>query len=92
VWLEGEVVTRAEIWLGAVGLAPRAAPAAAQSLVGHRLDRDVTTQAAELAKKSATPMDNTDFQTQWRKAVVGRYVEAALLECAGLPPERLPRQ
>ncbi|HEX2164079.1 MAG TPA: hypothetical protein VHM02_09040 [Thermoanaerobaculia bacterium] len=35
-------------------------------------------------------MDNTDFQAQWRGAVVGRYVEAALAECAGLPLERLP--
>jgi hypothetical protein len=35
-------------------------------------------------------MDNTDFQAQWRGAVVGKYVEAALRDCAGLPQERLP--
>ena len=46
-------------------------------------------EAAELAKKAATPMDNTDFQAQWRKAVVGKYVEAALREAAGLPGEKL---
>ncbi|HEV8631680.1 MAG TPA: FAD binding domain-containing protein [Thermoanaerobaculia bacterium] len=91
VWLDGEVVTRAEIWLGAVGSSPRAAQAAAQSLVGHRLDREGISHAAELAKKAATPMDNTDFQTQWRKAVVARYVEAALAECAALSVDRLPR-
>jgi hypothetical protein len=34
-------------------------------------------------------MDNTDFQAQWRGAVVARYVEAALAECAGLAVERL---
>jgi hypothetical protein len=34
-------------------------------------------------------MDNTDFQAQWRGAVVGKYVEAALADCAGLPSGRL---
>ena len=85
------VVERAALWLGAVGSAPREAAAAAASLVGSPLDPGTISHAAELAKKAATPMDNTDFQTQWRKAVVGRYVEAALGDCAGLPVERLPR-
>ncbi len=93
VWLDaGNAVTRAEIWLGAVGSAPRRAEAAARSLVGQQLDAGTIAAAAELAKKAATPMDNTDFQTQWRKAVVGRYVEAALAECVGLPVGRLSRQ
>lgn len=87
----GGVVERAELWLGAVGSAPRQATAAAASLVGRPLDAESIAGAAELAKKAATPMDNTDFQTQWRKAVVGRYVEAALADCAGLPTGRLPR-
>jgi 4-hydroxybenzoyl-CoA reductase subunit beta len=92
VWLDGGgIVERAALWLGAVGSSPRTAEAAARSLVGKRLDRETIAAAAELARKAATPMDNTDFQTQWRKAVVGRYVEAALAECAGLPVERLPR-
>jgi 4-hydroxybenzoyl-CoA reductase subunit beta len=92
VWLDpAGVVERASIWLGAVGSSPREAAPAAASLVGTRLDADAIARAAELAKKTATPMDNTDFQTQWRKAVVGRYVEAALAECAGVPVERLPR-
>ena len=34
-------------------------------------------------------MDNTDFQAQWRGAMVAKYVEAALRDCAGLPAERL---
>jgi len=59
--------------------------------VGARLDAEAIGRAAELAKKATTPMDNTDFQTQWRKAIAGRYVEAALAECGGLPSERLPR-
>ena len=35
-------------------------------------------------------MDNTDFQTQWRGAMVERYVTAALREAAGLDPGLLP--
>ena len=93
VWLDpAGVVERAAIWLGAVGSSPRDAAPAAASLAGSHLDAEAIARAAELAKKTATPMDNTDFQTQWRKAVVGRYVEAALGECAGLPTARLPRQ
>jgi 4-hydroxybenzoyl-CoA reductase subunit beta len=92
VWLDpAGVVECAALWLGAVGSAPRDASVAAASLVGNPLGTDSIARAAELAKKAATPMDNTDFQTQWRKAVVARYVEAALGECAGLPVERLPR-
>ena len=92
VWLDpAGVVERAAIWLGAVGSSPREAAPAAASLAGNRLDADAIGRAAELAKKTATPMDNTDFQTQWRKAVVGRYVEAALADCAGLPVSRLAR-
>ena len=92
VWVGPDgVVERASIWLGAVGSSPRDAAPAAASLVGARLDADSIIRAAELAKKTATPMDNTDFQTQWRKAVVGRYVEAALGECGGLAAARLPR-
>jgi hypothetical protein len=34
-------------------------------------------------------MDNTDFQAQWRGAMVVQYTEAALREAAGLPVERL---
>ena len=92
VWTAADgTVERASIWLGAVGSSPRPADVAARSLVGRRLDAESIAAAAELARRAATPMDNTDFQTQWRKAVAGRYVEAALADCAGLPVGRLPR-
>jgi CO/xanthine dehydrogenase FAD-binding subunit len=89
LWLDGEVVERAEIWLGAVASRPCRADAAAAALVGQRLDAETVAAAAALAPGSATPMDNTDFQAQWRKVMVRRYVEAALREAAGLPAERL---
>ena len=54
-----------------------------QEFAEPELTAEALAEAAELAKKAATPMDNTDFQAQWRKAVSGKYVEAALREAAG---------
>lgn len=90
VWLGDDgTVTDARIVLGAVASYPAPAEAAATALVGKPLTAETIAAAAALARKDATPMDNTDFQAQWRGAVVGKYVEAALRECAGLPLERL---
>lgn len=86
---EGGTVIDARIVLGAVSSRPAAAEKAAASLVGRPLTAESIAEAAKLARRHATPMDNTDFQAQWRGAVVPRYVEAALRECAGLPTDRL---
>jgi 4-hydroxybenzoyl-CoA reductase subunit beta len=83
------VITRARIYLGAVSSAPLAIPAAESLLVGKTPTPDLLAEAAKLARKAATPMDNTDFQTQWRGIMAQRYTEAALREAAGLPVERL---
>ncbi len=58
-------------------------------LVGHRLTEETIAAAAAAAKRLATPMDNTDFQAQWRGVMTARYTEAALREIAGLEPQRL---
>lgn len=85
VWTDdGGTVTDARIYLGAVASRPVAADKAVQALLGERLTPDTISRAAQLARKHATPMDNTDFQAQWRGAVVVRYVEEALRECADL--------
>jgi 4-hydroxybenzoyl-CoA reductase subunit beta len=90
LWLDGdEVVTEARIYLGAVASQPLLAAAASEFLVGKRLEPEALRQAAELARKPATPFDNTDFQAQWRGQMVARYTEAALREAAGLDPVRL---
>jgi len=93
VWLDGDgpdaEVTDARIFLGAVASYPVPAKKTVEALIGRRLDEETIAEAAAVARKHATPMDNTDFQAQWRGAVVGKYVEAALRECAGLPVERL---
>src|SRR5579864_108504 len=88
------VVTRARLYLGAVGSAPVAATAAAELLVGQPLralagDQDLLAAAGRLVRKVATPMDNTDFQAQWRGVMAARYTEAALRELAGGQPQHL---
>ena len=89
LWVDGGgTVDRARIWLGAVRSAPVAAADAESFLVGKKLEDDVLKEAARLARKVATPMDNTDYQAQWRGVMVERYVEAALRDAAGLEARR----
>jgi 4-hydroxybenzoyl-CoA reductase subunit beta len=90
VWIApDEVVTQARIYLGAVASYPLPALEASGFLVGKPLTEETIAEAARLARKVATPMDNTDFQTQWRGVMVQRYTEAALREVAGMEPGRL---
>lgn len=83
------IVLNARIYLGAVGSYPVPATDAAQFLIGKPLTPEVITEAARLARKPSYPMDNTDFQPQWRGTMVVKYTEAALRDAAGLPVERL---
>lgn len=90
VWTDGAgIVTRARVFLGAVASYPTPALATAEALVGKPLTAETIAAAAGLARRDATPMDNTDFAAPWRGQMVAKYVEAALRECAGLPTERL---
>lgn len=60
------------VWLGAVGSATREARDASQALLGTQLEPEAVTSAARLARKFATPLDNTDFQasgaTGWSRS------------------------
>jgi 4-hydroxybenzoyl-CoA reductase subunit beta len=90
VWIAPDgTVEKARIYLGAVASRPLAAQESADFLLGKKLDEETIAQAAKLTRKVATPMDNTDFQTQWRGTMVQRYTEAALREVAGLDTARL---
>ncbi|HET9209888.1 MAG TPA: FAD binding domain-containing protein [Thermoanaerobaculia bacterium] len=82
-------VEKARIYLGAVASRPLAAQESADFLIGKQLTPEIIGEAAKLTRKVATPMDNTDFQTQWRGTMVQRYTEAALREAAGMDPGRL---
>ncbi len=91
LWLDGDgAVEKAKIYLGSVGSMPLPARAASEYLAGKKLDPEVIEEAARLARKPATPMDNTDFQAQWRSLMVSRYTEAALREIAGLEQRVFP--
>jgi 4-hydroxybenzoyl-CoA reductase subunit beta len=90
VWTDpAGIIERARIYLGAVASHPLPAREAADFLTGKKLTEETIAEAAKLARKVATPMDNTDFQTQWRGVMAQRYAEAALREAAGLEPLRL---
>ncbi len=95
VWTdEAGTVTGARLYLGAVGSWPVAATAAADLLIGQPLralagDADLLAAAGRAARKVATPMDNTDFQAQWRGVMAARYTEAALRQLAGGEPQLL---
>ncbi len=83
-WLDGAGrVDRAEIYLGAVASRPLPVPEAAAVLAGRPLGEETIAEAARLARKAATPMDNTDFQAQWRGRMVEVTTAAALREVAG---------
>src|SRR5919206_2244659 len=75
-------VKSARIVLGAVASYPMEVPAAAEAIVGGRLDATTIGAAADAAHRPAKPMDNTDFTLAWRKEMVRVYVQRALEELA----------
>ena len=89
VWTDqNEVVTRADVYLGAVGSSPVRVSDVDSVLVGRALDEDVITELAQRAHRDATPMSNTDFLPSWRGKMAEHYTHAALCEVAGLPVRR----
>ena len=75
------------IVLGAVASQPLRATAAEDVLRGCEATDDRIAEAAAAAAKLAKPMDNTDFQLHWRKAVVEPYVSGILRELRGDSPD-----
>jgi 4-hydroxybenzoyl-CoA reductase subunit beta len=93
VWTDGgDRVTDVRVYLGAVGSRPLPVAGLAECLQGRTLGEETIPEAAALARKTATPMDNTDFQAQWRGLMAAKYTEAALREIAGLEPRGMPPQ
>jgi len=90
VWMDdSEVVTRASMYLGAVGAAPMPVTEIAPVLVGNKMTEDGIAEIAHAAHKIARPMDNTDFAPSWRGKMTEQYVTAVLREIAGLPQLRM---
>lgn len=81
---DGGTCKSARIVLGAVSSQPLLISGAAEMLVGERITQKLVQDVAELAAKSAKPLDNTDMALSYRKKVARVYIERALTEAAGL--------
>ncbi|MFQ6005215.1 MAG: FAD binding domain-containing protein [Woeseia sp.] len=87
VWTDDkDVVTRAAMYLGAVGSAPMPVTQIETALIGNEITEEAIAKIAHAAHKIARPMDNTDFAPSWRGKMTEHYVTAALREIAGMPP------
>jgi 4-hydroxybenzoyl-CoA reductase subunit beta len=84
--MDGGVVRRARIVLGAVASQPREAVEAGRMLEGQRLDPELIRQVADRAAGPARPLDNTDLTHPYRKKMTRVYVARALRQLAGLEP------
>jgi CO/xanthine dehydrogenase FAD-binding subunit len=81
VRLRAGVVEEARIVLTGTGSRPHIATAAAEALVGRRIDDvDARAEAADRAARLAKPLDNTDFALGWRKQMARHHVTAALAD------------
>lgn len=83
VKLDGPVVREVRIRLGGAGSWAIPCTEAEAALVGKPLTKENCEAAAQLAFKPSKPMDNTDFEPQWRKRMVPIFVARTLLDCAG---------
>jgi 4-hydroxybenzoyl-CoA reductase subunit beta len=81
--VDGAEITDVRIALGAVASRPLDCDRAASLLRGRRLTDDLIAEAAAAAADIAKPMDNTDFELVWRKAMVRTLVANALHDVRG---------
>jgi 4-hydroxybenzoyl-CoA reductase subunit beta len=83
--MDGDVVTRARIVLGAVASLPREASEASGLLAGERLGAELIDRVAAAAARPSRPLDNTDLTHPYRKKMTRVFVARALRRLAGLP-------
>jgi 4-hydroxybenzoyl-CoA reductase subunit beta len=79
----GGTTAAARVALGAAGSRPFLVPQAAEELVGRHLDDATIAATARRVAARAKPVDNTDFETRWRKDVAAQLVSYALRELRG---------
>jgi 4-hydroxybenzoyl-CoA reductase subunit beta len=75
-------VEEARIALGAVSSRPFLTKGG-ELLIGRKLSDEAIAEAAAKVASAAKPMDNTDLDLYWRKAVVAEFVGYALSEIRG---------
>jgi 4-hydroxybenzoyl-CoA reductase subunit beta len=80
--MDGPIVTRARIVLGAVASQPREAGEAAQLLEGQPLTSERIEEVARAASRPSKPLDNTDLTHPYRKQMTRVFVARALRQLA----------
>jgi 4-hydroxybenzoyl-CoA reductase subunit beta len=82
VWLRpsqrGRIIEAARIAIGGITPAPFLSVAAADALIGRELNRDSIHEAAQAARSQSHPLDNTDLDFSWRRAMVEVWVRRAV--------------
>lgn len=76
-------IQQARVALGAVASRPFLVEKAGEFLKGKKLTDDVIAEASAIVANRAKPMDNTDMDLYWRKAVADDYAAYALRELRG---------
>ena len=81
----GDTVTRARITLGSVAPTIIRAPAAEAALLGRALEEELVVEAAGLAARAATPIDDVRGGASYRNEMSEVLVRQALLALRGGP-------
>jgi len=81
--LSGDRIEEARIALGAAASRPFLVEKASEFLKGKKLTDEVIAEAAQMVANRAKPMDNTDMDLYWRKAVADDFAAYALRELRG---------
>ncbi|HEY3166803.1 MAG TPA: FAD binding domain-containing protein [Candidatus Binatia bacterium] len=74
----------ASVVLTAVASAPKVVPEAMALLEGKKVTLDLINAVADLAAKTAHPLDNADLDYWYRKRMAKVYTQRALAQAAGL--------
>jgi 4-hydroxybenzoyl-CoA reductase subunit beta len=79
----GDVIADARVALGAVASRPFLVEKAGEYLKGKVLSDEVIAEVATMIASRAKPLDNTDMEVYWRKAVADDFAGYALRELRG---------
>jgi len=83
VWMQARdgVIEDVRIRIGGAGSHAVHATGSEEILRGQRIGDDLIKEAARAAYKPTRPMDNTDYETAWRKKMAPIFVERAIRDC-----------
>jgi 4-hydroxybenzoyl-CoA reductase subunit beta len=79
---DGKTIEAARIAIGGITSAPFLSLPAAEALVGRELSAATIHEAAHAARLESRPLDNTDLDFTWRRAMVEVWVRRTLEEAA----------